>query len=242
MSSHAARAKVGRRRMPRLHRGCAGAGGRDSTPSGLISSAPDKQRASDGDRGQVRRPTDDAGEVRRGAEAPGRGGRLADTGLVFHAACGASEVEAVLEIWESSEAFEAFGSKLLPLLEEVGIDAASHRSGRSTRWINRSSKRCFRAPTAIAAGAGGSQVGQRIAAAVGYRDQVVENRWRAPRKWTQTRPYRGRRPVVATAIRYGPFPPRPEYLPDCHRLHERGWFDVGLTDDRGRLWPQHLRA
>ena len=44
-------------------------------------------------------------------------------GLVFHAACGASEVEAVLEIWESSEAFEAFGSKLMPLLEEVGIDA-----------------------------------------------------------------------------------------------------------------------
>ncbi|HXV51982.1 MAG TPA: hypothetical protein VD765_02045 [Solirubrobacterales bacterium] len=37
--------------------------------------------------------------------------------------------------------------------------------------------------------------------------------------------------LVATAIRYGPFPPRPEYLPDCHRLHERGWFDIGLTDD-----------
>ena len=27
------------------------------------------------------------------------------------------------------------------------------------------------------------------------------------------------------------FPPRPEYLADCHRLYERGWFDIGLTDD-----------
>ena len=37
--------------------------------------------------------------------------------------------------------------------------------------------------------------------------------------------------LVATAIRRGPFPPKPEYLPACHRLHERGWFDIGLTDD-----------
>lgn len=38
--------------------------------------------------------------------------------------------------------------------------------------------------------------------------------------------------LVATAIRYGPFPPRPEYLPQAHKLYERGWFDIGLTDDR----------
>jgi hypothetical protein len=44
-------------------------------------------------------------------------------GLVLHAACGAPDVEAVLEVWESSEAFEAFGTKLMPLLDEVGIDA-----------------------------------------------------------------------------------------------------------------------
>ncbi len=56
-------------------------------------------------------------------------GRLEDAGdwpppgLVVHAACGASQVEAVLEVWESSEAFEAFGSKLMPLLDEVGINA-----------------------------------------------------------------------------------------------------------------------
>jgi hypothetical protein len=44
-------------------------------------------------------------------------------GLVFHAACGQSDVETVLEVWESREAFEAFGSKLMPLLADVGIDA-----------------------------------------------------------------------------------------------------------------------
>ncbi len=44
-------------------------------------------------------------------------------GLVVHAACGASEVEAVLEVWESSEAFEGFAPKLMPLLDEVGISA-----------------------------------------------------------------------------------------------------------------------
>jgi hypothetical protein len=38
--------------------------------------------------------------------------------------------------------------------------------------------------------------------------------------------------LVATAIRYGPFPPKPKYLPGCHRLHERAWFDVGVPDDR----------
>lgn len=37
--------------------------------------------------------------------------------------------------------------------------------------------------------------------------------------------------LVATAIRFGPFPPRPEYLADCHRLHERGWFDRQSTDE-----------
>jgi hypothetical protein len=37
--------------------------------------------------------------------------------------------------------------------------------------------------------------------------------------------------LIACAIRHGPFPPRPEYLADCHRLHERGWFDLRVTDE-----------
>jgi hypothetical protein len=44
-------------------------------------------------------------------------------GLVFHAAQGDSSVEEVFEVWESREAFEGFGSKLMPLLDEVGINA-----------------------------------------------------------------------------------------------------------------------
>jgi hypothetical protein len=44
-------------------------------------------------------------------------------GLIFHAAQGDSDVEEVFEVWESREAFERFGSKLMPLLDEVGINA-----------------------------------------------------------------------------------------------------------------------
>lgn len=44
-------------------------------------------------------------------------------GLVFHAAQGESDVEEVFEVWESREAFESFGAKLMPLLDEVGINA-----------------------------------------------------------------------------------------------------------------------
>ena len=38
--------------------------------------------------------------------------------------------------------------------------------------------------------------------------------------------------LVATAIRHGPFPPKPDYLPQCHRLYERGWFDLRLSDEQ----------
>ena len=37
--------------------------------------------------------------------------------------------------------------------------------------------------------------------------------------------------LIATAIRYGQFPPKPEHLPDCHWLMERGWFDRSVTDE-----------
>ena len=98
-----------------------------------------------------------------------------------------------------------------------------------------SSKRCFSA-NRDCTGAGGSQVGQRIAAAVGYRDQL-RYRWRA-RKWTQTRPYRAKtsrrdrdplRPVPAEAG-------VPAGLPPAARARV-----VRRRPDRrpGRLWPQH---
>jgi hypothetical protein len=43
-------------------------------------------------------------------------------GLTFHVAYGASGVDGVFEVWESHDAFERFGSKLMPLLDEVGIE------------------------------------------------------------------------------------------------------------------------
>ena len=39
------------------------------------------------------------------------------------------------------------------------------------------------------------------------------------------------RGLVATAILHGRFPPKPEYLPACHRLYKRGWFDLEIVDD-----------
>ena len=44
-------------------------------------------------------------------------------GLVFHVAYGESQVEGVFEVWESQEAFESFGNTLMPILEELGINA-----------------------------------------------------------------------------------------------------------------------
>ena len=49
--------------------------------------------------------------------------------------------------------------------------------------------------------------------------------------------------LIATAIRHGPFPPKPEYLADAHHLYERGWLDrrsiadhlVFSLSDRGVL-------
>jgi hypothetical protein len=51
------------------------------------------------------------------------GGDWPPPGLIFHAAQGGSNVEEVFEVWESREAFERFGSTLMPLLDEVGINA-----------------------------------------------------------------------------------------------------------------------
>ena len=44
-------------------------------------------------------------------------------GLVFHAAEGDSDVGEGSEVWESHEAFERFGDSLMPLRDEVEIDA-----------------------------------------------------------------------------------------------------------------------
>jgi hypothetical protein len=43
-------------------------------------------------------------------------------GLEYHVCFGSDGSLAVSEIWESQEKFEAFGERLMPILEEVGID------------------------------------------------------------------------------------------------------------------------
>ena len=56
--------------------------------------------------------------------------------------------------------------------------------------------------------------------------------------------------LVATAILYGPFPPKPQYLADCHHLYERGWLDRKLLggeltfslSDRGVAGPGTRRT
>ena len=42
--------------------------------------------------------------------------------------------------------------------------------------------------------------------------------------------------LVACAIRHPGFPPKPEYLPDCERLVERGWLDRKLIDGHVTFW------
>jgi hypothetical protein len=37
--------------------------------------------------------------------------------------------------------------------------------------------------------------------------------------------------LIACSIRYGPYPPKPEYLPACHRLVERGWLERRFIGD-----------
>jgi hypothetical protein len=37
--------------------------------------------------------------------------------------------------------------------------------------------------------------------------------------------------LVACALFYGPIPVKPEYLPEAHRLYERGWFEILTSKD-----------
>ena|SRR5436190_9554250 len=42
--------------------------------------------------------------------------------------------------------------------------------------------------------------------------------------------------LIACAIRHPGFPPKPEYLADCHRLTERGWLDRKLIHAYVTFW------
>ena len=45
------------------------------------------------------------------------------TGRLHHSCLGDDGHLMVFDVWESQEAFEAFGQKLMPILAELGIDA-----------------------------------------------------------------------------------------------------------------------
>jgi hypothetical protein len=50
-------------------------------------------------------------------------GAASPAGRIHHSCFGADGSLMVFEIWESQEAFQAFGPTLMPVLEQVGIDA-----------------------------------------------------------------------------------------------------------------------
>ena len=59
-------------------------------------------------------------DVVKKLEAAGHG---SPAGRLHHSAFNDGEGLSVFEIWESQAAFEAFGPKLMPILEEAGIQA-----------------------------------------------------------------------------------------------------------------------
>ena len=46
---------------------------------------------------------------------------VSQEGLLMHSCFSEGDKLAVFDVWESTEAFEAFGEKLMPILQEVGI-------------------------------------------------------------------------------------------------------------------------
>jgi hypothetical protein len=52
-------------------------------------------------------------------EAAGAG---APAGRLYHAALESDGLVQVFDVWESQEAFEAFGATLLPIMGELGVD------------------------------------------------------------------------------------------------------------------------
>lgn len=56
-------------------------------------------------------------------------------GRTFHAAFHVDDQIHVFDVWESSEAFEAFGAVLLPLLAEYGADPGQPRIGEIQRIV-----------------------------------------------------------------------------------------------------------
>jgi hypothetical protein len=61
-------------------------------------------------------------EVHRRLNEAGHG---APSGRLHHSCFGEEGGLSVYEIWDSPQSFEAFGTTLMPILQEVGIDAGT---------------------------------------------------------------------------------------------------------------------
>lgn len=59
-------------------------------------------------------------EVHRRLEAAGAG---TPSGRLYHVSYGAEDDLQVIDVWESPEALAAFGERLLPILQELGVTA-----------------------------------------------------------------------------------------------------------------------
>ena len=63
-----------------------------------------------------------ADRIRRG-DRPARGRRCGGAaGRSYHVALEVDGKIAVFDVWESQEAFDAFGATLMPILTELGVD------------------------------------------------------------------------------------------------------------------------
>ena len=73
-------------------------------------------------------------------------------GRTFHASFHVDDQLHVFDVWESSDAFEAFGAVLLPLLAEYGVDPGQPRIGEIERILtappSSSARRSFDEETA----------------------------------------------------------------------------------------------
>lgn len=52
-------------------------------------------------------------------------GAAAPAGRSYHACYGAGDRLRVFDVWESTESFERFGQTLMPILQDLGVDAGT---------------------------------------------------------------------------------------------------------------------
>jgi quinol monooxygenase YgiN len=67
------------------------------------------------------RPESMTVEQYRAADEKLQAAGVSEEGMLMHTCFSEGENLAVFDVWESQEAFEAFGEKLMPIVQEVGI-------------------------------------------------------------------------------------------------------------------------